>query len=211
MEGEGLPGGQRSPLVEILTVGHGKRNWESFLELLLVHGIRRVVDVRAYPGSRRSPHFSREHLEIGLAEAGIAYRWEGRALGGFREPRAGSRNISLRSPGMQAYADHMDTDEFKQAVARLGQDALWAKTAILCAEVNPARCHRWLLADYLTAKGHRVKHIRSRGEPTLHVISPMARLEGDRLIYDRPMPTLPAPSRDEAQEGGTRQDLGRSL
>ncbi|MEJ5376067.1 MAG: DUF488 domain-containing protein [bacterium] len=176
---------QGRPPKEIFTIGHGKRSWESFLELLRFHGIRKVVDVRAYPASRKSPHFSREHLEVSLAEAGIVYRWEGRALGGFREPREGSRNISLRNPGMRGYADHMAGEEFRKAVSCLEEDAAHVCTAVMCAEIDPFHCHRGLLADYLTARGVMVKHIRSKANPLIHRISPLARVEGEVLVYDR--------------------------
>jgi len=202
MEGDGSTGSQESRRAEIFTVGHGKRSWESFLALLLFHGVRRVVDVRAYPSSRKSPHFSREHLEVALAEAGIAYRWEGRALGGFREPREGSPHVSLRNPGMRGYADHMTCEEFRLAVARLTQEAQSVPTTILCAEVDPFHCHRGLLADYLTAHGVTVRHIRSKAGPMLHSISPLARVEGELLVYDRPPLMLPVPGeRKELSHG----------
>jgi len=59
-----------------------------------------------------------------VEEAGIAYRWEGKALGGMRP----------------SYADHMRTDEF-QSAAR-GLSALEGRVCILCAESNPSECHR---------------------------------------------------------------------
>lgn len=191
MEAKGSSSSQGLAPKQIFTIGHGKRGWASFLELLCFYGIRRLVDVRAYPSSRKSPHFSREHLEVALAEAGIVYRWEGRALGGFREPREGSPNTSLRNPGMRGYADHMAQEEFRRAVRRLEEEASMEPTALMCAEVDPFHCHRGLLADYLTARGVTVKHIKSKAEPWIHRISPLARLEGDLLVYDRPPLMLP--------------------
>lgn len=169
---------------QIFTIGHGRRSWESFVEVLCFHGIRKLVDVRAYPSSRKSPHFSREHLEVALAEAGIVYRWEGKALGGFREPREGSRNIGLRNLGLRGYADHMAGEEFQRAALRLEEEALLEATAVMCAEVDPFNCHRALLADYLTARGVTVKHIKSKADPWLHRISPLARVEAGVLVYD---------------------------
>lgn len=182
---------------DIFTIGHGKRSWGAFLEILKVHGIKRVVDVRAYPSSRKSPHFSREKMELALAEEGISYRWEGRALGGFREPKTRSPHSSLRNPGMRAYADHMASQEFKQAASRVMRDASWAKTAIMCAEVDPFHCHRGLLADYLTVCGHRVFHIRSKSKPQLHKLSPLARVEGGNVIYDVSPSLLLIPQQDQ--------------
>lgn len=80
------------------SVGHGTVDAPTFVELLRTAGIRRLVDVRTAPGSRRNPQFRREEMEGWLAEAGIEYRWE-RDLGGFRKPVDSSPNIVLRNPG----------------------------------------------------------------------------------------------------------------
>jgi len=195
---------------DIFTIGHGKRSWEGFVELLKFHGVKRVVDVRAYPSSRKSPHFCKEKMELALAEEGISYRWEGRALGGFREPKGRSPHISLKNPGMRAYADHMASQEFRQAASRVMRDASWAKTAIMCAEVDPFHCHRGLLADYLTVCGHRVFHIRSKSQPQLHKISPLARVEGQNLIYDVPPPLLPGPQEEQFPLASGAPSTGRT-
>jgi hypothetical protein len=77
---------------------HGNRSSEEFLRLLEVARIECVVDVRAYPESRRHPHFSRTVLEATLAAAGIGYVWEGAALGGMRRPPRGRRIPRSRRP-----------------------------------------------------------------------------------------------------------------
>ena len=69
----------RGPVV--LTVGHGARFIESFLALLRTAGVRRLVDVRTAPGSRKHPQFGRDALAGSLAGAGIDYVWR-RELGG---------------------------------------------------------------------------------------------------------------------------------
>ncbi|MGI8740178.1 MAG: DUF488 domain-containing protein [Gammaproteobacteria bacterium] len=66
----------------IYTIGHGNRHVEEFLELLAAARIERIVDIRAYPGSRRHPQFRREALRASLEDNGIDYRWMGNALGG---------------------------------------------------------------------------------------------------------------------------------
>ena len=57
----------------IWTIGHSTRSGEDFLGLLRVHGIERLADVRAFPGSRRFPQFNHEALGESLASAGLAY------------------------------------------------------------------------------------------------------------------------------------------
>ena len=44
----------------LFTVGHSNRTLDEFLVLLEQHGIDLVADVRAFPGSRRLPHFGQD-------------------------------------------------------------------------------------------------------------------------------------------------------
>ena len=54
--------------------------------MLEAAGVRVLVDVRAFPRSRRHPQFDRKAIENALRDTPIQYVWEGRDLGGFREP-----------------------------------------------------------------------------------------------------------------------------
>jgi uncharacterized protein (DUF488 family) len=101
--------------------------------------------VRAYPGSRRHPQFSRENLRASVDAAGIAYRWEGKALGGMRA----------------SYADHMQTEQFQSAAGALS--ALPGRVCIMCAESNPSNCHRSFIADWLVVHGQPVVHLLELG------------------------------------------------
>ncbi len=167
----------------VYTVGHGSRSLEEFLALLRHHGIRCLVDIRAYPGSRRHPHFAREALAAALAAEGIRYVWEGRELGGFRHD-GGTQHTALHSPGFRAYCAHMESEPFRQAAARVLALASEVPTAVMCAERLYWHCHRHFLSDYLLLRGARVVHLISVTETREHRMNPLARVEGDRLIYD---------------------------
>jgi uncharacterized protein (DUF488 family) len=110
--------------------------------------VRLLVDVRAYPFSRRHPQFSRPALEAFLSPTAIEYCWEGRALGGMRR---------------DGYAAHMETALFQCAAAALPDGA-----CIMCAEADPAQCHRLHIADWLVANGRRVSHLLAPGERREH-------------------------------------------
>ena len=122
-----------------------------------------------------------------LAEAGVAYHWLP-ALGGRRRPAADSLNTWLRNEQFRGYADHMASAEFAAGVAELL--ALVARfregaVAVMCAEAVPWRCHRSLLADYLTlVEGQKVQHLFHDGRLAPHVASRGARrtLTGE-LVY----------------------------
>ncbi len=174
--------------ITLHTIGHSDRDRELFIRILQAYGIRRVVDIRARPSSRRYPQHNRHPLREALRRAKIHYHWAGQCLGGFRPPRSRSIHQALRSTGLQAYADHMQSEQFRLGIAELLTLASDGCTAILCAERDPANCHRLLVADYLTAiAGLRVQHIIGLDESSEHRLSPSARLEDGDLIYDQPV------------------------
>ena len=173
-----------TPRTTVWTVGHGNRQLEEFLALLKGAAIECLVDVRAYPASRRHPQFAREALEKSLASAGIRYIWEGRALGGRRKSAKESPHIALRNPQFRAYADHMMSGEFRDAVDRLAGIGRASRTAIMCAERLPWQCHRFLVSDYLEAHGTRVVHLIGEAAAREHSVNPIARLHEGALVYD---------------------------
>src|SRR4051812_33644543 len=107
----------------LFTIGHGARSLEELVMLLGEANARILVDVRRFPGSRRHPHFARAALEASLPPLGVTYVFRGEALGGRREGRAGSPHRALREPAFRAYADHMDTPEFRAAADDLAAEA----------------------------------------------------------------------------------------
>src|SRR4051812_43729433 len=100
----------------LYTIGHGNRPIDELLALLTQNAVTCLVDVRAHPGSLRHPQFGREALERTLAQSGLRYVWQGEALGGRRRPRADSIHQALRNDSFRAYADHMQSREFRHGV-----------------------------------------------------------------------------------------------
>ncbi len=175
--------------MRILTVGHSDRAMALFLRILDAHGIRRIADVRSLPRSRHNPQFNADVLGPELAHAGIRYDPLPR-LGGLRRPRPGLRAASGLAPGLAAYAEHMETEEFARGVEELLRIAAGSPAAFMCAEASPRRCHRSLLSDALLARGVEVRHILDESRSELHRLTPGARLEGGRVIYAGVQPSL---------------------
>ena len=148
-----------------------------------------LIDVRTAPGSRRMPHFAKAALEASLPEAGIAYL-HAPELGGLRRPRRDSVNGGWRNDSFRGYADYMQTAEFWSALERLIEVARERRTAVMCAEAVPWRCHRSLIADALTVRGIEVGHITGPGRPSPHHITPFAKVLDGRITYPPP-DTLP--------------------
>jgi uncharacterized protein (DUF488 family) len=175
----------------LLTFGHGTATAERMTELLRGAEVAVLVDVRTAPGSRRHPHVARAELERWLPEAGISYRWDKR-LGGFRRPAPDSPDTAWREDMFRGYAAHMRTDGFLAAVDEVLTQARADATAVMCAESLWWRCHRRLLADFVTAaRGVPVRHLLHDGRIEEHRLSPGLRRRDDGLlVYDAGQPTL---------------------
>ncbi len=166
--------------MRVYTIGHSTRTLDELIGLLREHDVRRLADIRRFPGSRRYPHFSRESLASSLPEAGIEYVHVVE-LGGRRDPLPDSPNTAWRNGQFRGYADHMATAEFRNALDRLLASDV--PSAIMCAEAVPWRCHRNLVSDELTRRGHEVIHILGPGASRGHVINPVARVVDAHLVY----------------------------
>lgn len=171
-------------MTTVYTAGHGSRSIDELVALLRAAEVACLVDVRAYPASRRHPQFARAALEHSLAQAGIRYEWEGRALGGRRRPVKDSLHAALNDAAFRAYAGHMDTGEFRAGIERLVEIAGSMRTAIMCAERLPAECHRSLISDFLVAEGNQVLHLVDAEPPQEHRLNPAVRLRDGKLYYD---------------------------
>jgi len=167
----------------IWTVGHSNRSQEELVDLLTLHHIRLLADVRRFPGSRRHPHFRREPLAEALRAAGVEYR-HFEALGGRRHKRSNdSPNRGWRVEGFNAYADYMQTAPFQTALEELIQLAAEQHAAIMCAEAVPWRCHRRLISDALTARGVKVIDILGPRQTRPHTMPDFAQVSGPTVTY----------------------------
>jgi len=142
----------------IYTIGHSTHSGDEFVKLLTSHGIDVVADVRSKPSSRYNPQFNRDALMDLLAEAGIRYIFLGKELGG--KPQDPDRPLADELVWEYIRA----RPQFREGMAKLLEEARQARVCVLCAEVDPARCHRGqLLAPELEARGAEVQHILADG------------------------------------------------
>jgi uncharacterized protein (DUF488 family) len=179
----------RSSARTIFTIGHGTRPVEELIEQLRAAGVRRLVDVRTAPGSRRNPQYGRDALAAALERTGIAYDWQ-KDLGGFRRPLPGSPNRAIRNDAFRGYADHMRTEVFRHALEFLEATSVQTPTVVMCAESVWWRCHRRMLADALLVDGWTVIHLMPDGRSQPHRLHPDARIEDGGIVYDRDQQTL---------------------
>jgi uncharacterized protein (DUF488 family) len=170
-------------LATLYTIGHSTRSLDDLIAALRAHQIQTLVDIRAFPMSRRLPQFNRDSLEQTLPAAGIQYLWM-RALGGYRKKILDdSPNLALRNQSFRNYADHMLTPEFEQAMSEIISLAERSRTTYMCAERIYFKCHRMLISDWLLAHGHEVLHIDAAGPVRPHKLTAEARMVEGRMIY----------------------------
>jgi uncharacterized protein (DUF488 family) len=125
---------------DLITVGHGTASKAELIKLLCDAGVTRLVDVRRYPGSRAHPHVTREALAQWLPAEGVDYRWEER-LGGRRRLPATSADPWWQVAAFRAYAHHMRSADFLQAIDELLTQP-GSTTSVMCSESLWWRCHR---------------------------------------------------------------------
>lgn len=130
----------------IWTIGYEGVRLEELVTELQAAGVRRVLDVRLRPQSRRAG-FSKTRLGATLQEAGIAYE-NRRTLGTPPDIRWLYRNRRVQE-GAEQYRAHLrDTaaQELDTLAAELDDGPA---TALLCFEAQPHECHRRQVTDAL--------------------------------------------------------------
>ena len=166
----------------IFVVGHSTRPIESFIDLLKAHSIDILVDIRTIPKSRHNPQFNEEPLKTKLDDNKIGYLHM-KGLGGLRHADKNSINMGWRNLSFRGFADYMQTKEFDNSLRELITLSKTHTVAIMCAEGNPFRCHRSLVADALLVRHVKTLHISSKVSVRKHVLTPFAKVEGRNITY----------------------------
>ncbi len=167
---------------EVFVVGHSTRTVEFFIDLLKAHTIDLLVDIRTIPKSRHNPQFNEDNLEKVLKENKIGYLHM-KGLGGLRHPAKDSVNLGWRNASFRGFADYMQTKEFDLSLGELIALSRKHTVAIMCAEGNPFRCHRSLVADALLVRHVKALHISSKKSSREHVLTPFAKVKGRSITY----------------------------
>ena len=178
------------PQDAIFTLGHSTLPIERFIALLRAYGIERLVDIRTVPRSRHNPQFNDTALAGTLRTEHIEYV-PMQSLGGLRHARKDSTNTGWRNASFRGYADYMQTEPFEEGLATLIHLGRQKRTAIMCAEAVPWRCHRSLVADALSVRGIPAVEILSESSYRMHKLTPFARVEGTHISYPPEQATLP--------------------
>jgi uncharacterized protein (DUF488 family) len=168
----------------IFTIGHSTRTIDEFIELLNLHSITQLVDIRTIPHSRHNPQFGQQEIEKSLKKAGIRYVYL-KALGGLRSASKDSVNDGWHNLSFRNYADYMQTDDFAKGLDALIDLAQDTTTAIMCAEAVPWRCHRSLVSDALLVRDISVCEIIGKSAAREHKLTTFAVVDGTAITYPK--------------------------
>jgi uncharacterized protein (DUF488 family) len=136
-------------VTRLWTIGYERLLPEALVAELEAAGVRRVIDVRFRPQSRR-PGMSKTRLADLLAEHGIAYESR-RELGTPPDLRVLFR-AGRTHEARAAYRDHVETAAAAEIDALAEELPGAPPTALLCLEADPAVCHRRVLTEALAKR-----------------------------------------------------------
>jgi uncharacterized protein (DUF488 family) len=133
----------------LYTIGYERLLAPELAAELAAAGVRRLIDVRFRPQSRR-PGMSKTRLGELLADHGIAYEHR-RELGTPPDLRH-LFHAGRVAEAASAYAEHVEAtaaDVLDELAAELDHAP---PTALLCLEADPATCHRRVICEALRAR-----------------------------------------------------------
>lgn len=163
----------------LYTIGHSNHTLQEFLEMLDAHQITHLVDIRTLPKSRHVPWFNQNALRAALLENNIAYTHLEK-LGGLRHTTKDSINRGWKNASFCGFADYMQTKDFFEGLKELNQLIKNGRTAIMCAEAVPWRCHRSLIADVELARNIVVMDIMNKNTIHKHKLTPFAVIDRNK-------------------------------
>lgn len=126
--------------MELFTIGYEKRDLEEFVGLLVEHKVEVLADVRKNAISRKKG-FSKTALRNAVEAAGIKYE-HFRELGNPSELRKSSKTVD---ECLEAYSNYM-SDKWDDTIGGLLGVATQSKACLMCYELDPAECHRTVVA-----------------------------------------------------------------
>lgn len=148
-------------MTHMMTIGYEGASLEDFIATLRIAGVKRLVDIRELPQSRR-PGFSKNALAQALEASGIEYSHL-KALGDPKHGRDAAR-AGRMDEFRQIYNAHIERPEGVAALKIAADMAKQDHCALLCYERNPQDCHRSIVAHRLSGLyAFEIKHLGVQG------------------------------------------------
>ena len=166
----------------LFSVGHSNKSYEEFLRELKHFNIHKIVDIRSVPYSKYNPHFNKEAISEFLHKHNIKYEYLGNLLGGL-----------LHEQGIKGKPDYnkiKKKQSFRKGLEILRKYSTSTENiAIMCAEWNPANCHRAkLIGEAMREKSiiitHIINHKRKLYTKTQTELLPEIYPYGNNSLFD---------------------------
>jgi len=142
---------------DIYTIGYEGRTLTQFIDLLKNNNIMQIIDIREIAFSRKNG-FSKSALENGLKSNDIVYRHYPQ-LGTPKEIRESyykTHNFSLLA---EMFEKHFIESGAKETLFDVIGLAIVRRSALMCYELLPSKCHRSLIAKKMVSEGFRVVNL----------------------------------------------------
>jgi uncharacterized protein (DUF488 family) len=150
---------------QLFTIGHSNHSLEHFIELLRMHQISKIADVRSNPYSKYTPHFNKNVLDSALRNENIDYIFLGRELGAQRS------EDDCYVQGKAKYDRIARLPAFRNGLQKVLEQAERNNVAVMCAESDPITCHRTILISRELKKIRpdlKITHILADGTVEQH-------------------------------------------
>lgn len=146
--------------MSLFTIGHTNHTHEKFLNLLQIHDINYVLDIRSVPYSKYTPQFNKEPISYYLKENNIDYYQMGKYFGA----RPDDKNLYSE----KGYLDFEKARKSKNFIIGLENIKKGLQKgnniAFMCTEKDPFDCHRAIMVSRgFELEGIEVQHIHEDG------------------------------------------------
>lgn len=137
----------------LFTIGYQDRSIDAYLDLLIAHNVRALVDVRDSPRSMKYG-FSQARLRHYATSAGLQYYH----LPGLGVPRHLRADLAGPEDYRQLFDRYTDDilpkrgDDLHQLRSVLARNS---RVALTCFEKDPSACHRHCISDHMAATSGR--------------------------------------------------------
>lgn len=138
----------------IYTIGHSTHPIEYFIELLKLHNVNCVVDVRSLAASRFNPQYNKKALVTSLSNQGVAYLHFGEEFGARQTDPS-----LLDEEGRVDFEKIRNSEKFARGIERLAKGLMEGYTiGLMCSESEPLYCHRFSMIS-VALTDFDVRHI----------------------------------------------------
>ena len=142
----------------VCTIGFAKKNLRQFIGKLQAAGVKKVIDIRLRNTSQLAGYAKKEDLEYILGLVGIAYEHHPELapteeiLDGYKKKKIGWPEYERQFRELLTLRDPLKNSPLLKEPGPI---------CLLCAEDNPIRCHRRLVAEHIAAhlRGVEIRHL----------------------------------------------------